>query len=134
MSDTSQGEGWWLASDGKWYPPESAPAPAAPAAPVHGQPALGYAVVARPTANEAIWALVLGIGSFVLCGIFAAIPAIIVGNNAKKKIAASGGAYAGEGMATAGIVLGWIQVGLTVLVGGLFIILVIVGAANGNSN
>jgi hypothetical protein len=22
MSDTSQGEGWWVASDGKWYPPE----------------------------------------------------------------------------------------------------------------
>jgi hypothetical protein len=22
VSDTSQGEGWWLASDGKWYPPE----------------------------------------------------------------------------------------------------------------
>lgn len=22
MSDTSQGAGWWLASDGKWYPPE----------------------------------------------------------------------------------------------------------------
>ena len=25
MSDTSHGEGWWLASDGKWYPPESHP-------------------------------------------------------------------------------------------------------------
>ncbi len=25
MSDVSQGPGWWLASDGKWYPPESAP-------------------------------------------------------------------------------------------------------------
>ncbi len=25
MSDTSQGPGWWQASDGKWYPPESAP-------------------------------------------------------------------------------------------------------------
>lgn len=25
MSDTSQGEGWWQASDGKWYPPEQAP-------------------------------------------------------------------------------------------------------------
>lgn len=25
MSDISQGEGWWLASDGKWYPPESRP-------------------------------------------------------------------------------------------------------------
>jgi len=41
MSDTSQGPGWWVASDGKWYPPEQAsrppeqapqPAPAAPAA------------------------------------------------------------------------------------------------------
>jgi uncharacterized RDD family membrane protein YckC len=25
MSDVSQGPGWWQASDGKWYPPESAP-------------------------------------------------------------------------------------------------------------
>ncbi len=33
MSDRSQGEGWWLASDGKWYPPESRPAPPAPPAP-----------------------------------------------------------------------------------------------------
>lgn len=29
MSDTSQGPGWWQASDGKWYPPEQAPAPQA---------------------------------------------------------------------------------------------------------
>lgn len=26
MSDTPQGPGWWQASDGKWYPPEQAPA------------------------------------------------------------------------------------------------------------
>ena len=25
MSDTSQGEGWWQASDEKWYPPETRP-------------------------------------------------------------------------------------------------------------
>ena len=25
MSEFSQGEGWWQASDGKWYPPEAAP-------------------------------------------------------------------------------------------------------------
>jgi type II secretory pathway pseudopilin PulG len=31
MSDASQGPGWWLASDGKWYPPEPvAPKPAPP--------------------------------------------------------------------------------------------------------
>jgi hypothetical protein len=34
VTDTSQGEGWWLASDGKWYPPESA-AHAAPPPPPH---------------------------------------------------------------------------------------------------
>jgi uncharacterized RDD family membrane protein YckC len=28
MSDTSQGPGWWQASDGKWYPPETATTPA----------------------------------------------------------------------------------------------------------
>ena len=27
MSDTSQGEGWWLASDGRWYPPADGVAP-----------------------------------------------------------------------------------------------------------
>ena len=31
MADTSQGEGWWVAADGKWYPPESAPGGETPA-------------------------------------------------------------------------------------------------------
>jgi hypothetical protein len=31
VSDSSQGPGWWLASDGKWYPPDqAAPTPHAP--------------------------------------------------------------------------------------------------------
>lgn len=29
MSDTPNGEGWWLASDGRWYPPEAQPGPTA---------------------------------------------------------------------------------------------------------
>ena len=33
MSEQSQGPGWWLASDGKWYPPESVPAPPPPPLP-----------------------------------------------------------------------------------------------------
>jgi uncharacterized membrane protein len=32
VSDTSQGPGWWQASDGKWYPPEQAPGYQPPAA------------------------------------------------------------------------------------------------------
>ena len=46
MSDTSQGPGWWQASDGKWYPPEQAPGatptppPGAPGG--YGAPQPGY--------------------------------------------------------------------------------------------
>lgn len=43
MSDHSHGEGWWLASDGKWYPPESQPGRPLPppplAPPITTQPA-----------------------------------------------------------------------------------------------
>ena len=42
MSDdqpTPPGPGWWLASDGRWYPPQSAPAP--PPAPAPGPPVPG---------------------------------------------------------------------------------------------
>lgn len=45
MSDTSQGPGWWLASDGKWYPPQPAatppPAPPGPPAPPMGGAPMG---------------------------------------------------------------------------------------------
>ena len=44
MSDTSQGPGWWQASDGKWYPPEQAPGAgsAGPAGPPPGGPPPAY--------------------------------------------------------------------------------------------
>jgi hypothetical protein len=45
VSDTSQGAGWWIASDGKWYPPEQAagyvpPPPPEPAPPAPEPPAV----------------------------------------------------------------------------------------------
>ena len=43
MSERPQGEDWWLASDGRWYPPQSQPAP--PSAP---QPPPAY-LAPRPT-------------------------------------------------------------------------------------
>ena len=42
MSDQSQGNGWWLASDGRWYPPESHPT-ASPVAAAPG-PVVGSVV------------------------------------------------------------------------------------------
>ena len=44
MSDAPMGEGWWMASDGKWYPPQptqepaAAPPPAPPEPPVSPAP------------------------------------------------------------------------------------------------
>jgi hypothetical protein len=41
MSDTQQGPGWWQASDGKWYPPETHPSRQVPAPsppPTYGTP------------------------------------------------------------------------------------------------
>lgn len=129
MSDTSQGEGWWLASDGKWYPPSSTPAPAS-APPTYGQPN-GYAPAAvAPTSNEAIWSLVLGILSVTCLGLLAGIPAVILGTIGKRKIGESGGALRGQGLATAGLVLGWVSIGFSVLI----FLFVVLGAIAGSGS
>ncbi len=128
MSDTSQGEGWWLASDGKWYPPTASPAPAPP-----GQtyaPGAYNPAQALPTSNEAIWSLVLGILSVTCLGLIAGIPAVILGNIAKKKITASGGYIRGSGLATAGLVMGWVSIGLSAV----FILFAILGAISGSGS
>ena len=51
MSDVSQGPGWWIASDGKWYPPELHPdyraaAEAAESQPSEPQPSEAYRIEA----------------------------------------------------------------------------------------
>jgi hypothetical protein len=74
-------------------------------------------------------ALVCGIASFVVCPVLPAVAAVILAPGAKRKIRESGGRLDGEGMATAGQVLGWINIGLAAF---LVIILVIV-AASGTS-
>jgi hypothetical protein len=67
-----------------------------------------------PKNNLAVWSLVLGIAAFVLsCGLFTGIPAVIVGNSAKRAVAE--GQANNDGMATAGIILGWVAIGLSVV-------------------
>lgn len=111
MSDTSQGEGWWMASDGKWYPPESAQRPAPPSAP-YQQPQ------AQQTNGLAIASLVLGILWLYWIG---SILALIFGYRARRQIDESNGAQGGRGLATAGIILGWIGVAM-IFLGGLAIV------------
>jgi hypothetical protein len=83
------------------------PPPTPPAPPV-SQP------VPR-TAPTAIWSLVLA-GLFFIGGwLFTAIPAVIFGHVARSKIRKSGGALRGQGIATAGLILGYIALTLGVM-------------------
>ena len=51
----SPGPGWWLASDGNWYPPELAPAPLPPPPPPASPPAQpgGWAPPSSPSPSDA---------------------------------------------------------------------------------
>ncbi|HEX5090372.1 MAG TPA: DUF4190 domain-containing protein [Nocardioides sp.] len=59
--------------------------------------------------------LVLGILSIPCCGLFTGIPAIILGNTARKEIAASGGTIGGQGLVNAGYICGIIGTVLSVV-------------------
>jgi len=67
------------------------------------------------TSPGSIWSLVLGILGITCCSVFTAIPAVICGHVALSKIKKSAGALAGEGLAIAGLVLGYIGIALAVV-------------------
>jgi uncharacterized protein DUF4190 len=160
MSDTSQGPGWWLASDGKWYPPElwTGPPGSGPAQPVQDAPTYGAApygqaivppgsyppgvyggypgvasgqypqygtVTGRRTNGLAVASLVCAIAGFLF--FIPAILGIIFGFVARSQIRQSGGTQGGDGLAVAGIIVGfaWVL---------LFVIVFIVSAATTNTN
>jgi len=66
----------------------------------------------KPTCGLATASMVFGILSLFCFGLLFAIPAVILGFSAKKKIAAEN--LGGEGQATAGIVTGFITIVLFV--------------------
>lgn len=79
------GPGWWLASDGRWYPPQG------------------------PTGTNgfAIAAFVL---SLLWCYWVGSILALVFGYMALSQIKKSDGRQSGRGLAIAGIVISWIAV------------------------
>lgn len=113
------------------YPPPAQPPYGAPAQAPYGAspyPAPGgYGYF--PRNDLGVWALVLGIASFVLsCGFFTGIPAIILGTKAKRAVEA--GEANNGGLAQAGVILGWIASALMLLAIIAFVVLVIVGVAS----
>ena len=60
----------------------------------------------------AIVSLISGIVSWFLIPFIAAVVAVITGHMAKNEIKKSAGMVTGNGMATAGLILGYVQLGL----------------------
>ena len=67
------------------------------------------------TPPVAIWSLILAVLSFTCGWLFTAIPAVICGHIARAKIRKSSGALGGRGIATAGLVLGYIALVLGIM-------------------
>jgi Domain of unknown function (DUF4190) len=80
------------------------------------------------TPGSATAALILGICALVICPLICGPLAIVYGNRAKREIDTSNGNLTGGGLATAGIVLGWIGVAFAVL-GILFVIAAVAGSS-----
>jgi hypothetical protein len=85
--------------------------PAPPAPPAPPMPT----VPAVPTSGLAIASLVLAVGGLTILPLLGSIVAIILGYMARNDIRRRPGEVSGNGIAMAGIVLGWIAVGLSVL-------------------
>ena len=120
-------DGKWFWDGTKWQPVAATPAPGMqlattqPAAPVPTGPPPAYAYGPR-TNSLAIASLVTGILSWVLCPFLAAVLAIIFGHVARSQIKQTG--EAGGGMAIAGLVLGYINIGGAIL---LFVFWIVFG-------
>ena len=67
---------------------------------------------AQTTSTLAIVSLISGIAAWFLIPFIAAVAAVITGHMAKNEIKKSNGMIGGNGMATAGMVLGYVQLGL----------------------
>jgi len=75
-----------------------------------------------PTSTMAIVSLIAGIAGFSFLPVIGTIVALITGYSARNETRAVPPTASGDGLATAGIVMGWIQVGLSILGVCLFIL------------
>lgn len=92
--------------------PAVPPAPPAPAAPPPPRP---WAPRTAETSGLAIASLVAGVAGLTFLPLLGSIAAVILGYMARNEIRSRPGELTGEGVATAGIVLGWVEIGLGIV-------------------
>ena len=84
----------------------------------------GYAPA--QTETKSIIALVLAIGSFVVCPFVPAVIALVLASGARRDIEASGGRLTGLGLVKAARIVSWINIALSLLAVVGFVLLVAV--------
>jgi len=125
--------------------PPQAPAPYPPYMPYQGYPPpppapQGYPYYPGPVAPStngfAIASLVLSISGFVLLGIVGSILGVIFGHIAQNQIKRAVPPEEGSGLATAGLIMGYIGIGINVLLialGLLFLVFIPIIASSSSS-
>lgn len=133
MSYPQQPGNW---TDPSW-PQQQQPGYQDPAYAVSGQPAPAYPgygypqpVASPPTNGLAIAALVCALAGIATC-ISAPVGAIL-GHVARRQIRERG--EAGDGMALAGIIVGWIITGLMVLLIAFYIVIIVLAINSGSTS
>lgn len=74
-----------------------------------------YSMAVPPTSTLAIVSVIAGIIGFSAMPIIGGIVALITGYMARKETKATPPTASGDGLALAGIIMGWIQLGLAVV-------------------
>ena len=82
-----------------------------------------------PTSSMAIISLIGGIAGWTILPFLGSIAAIICGHIAKSEIKKSAGAIGGNGMATAGLILGYVSIAFGVCLICVFVVLPLVGVS-----
>jgi hypothetical protein len=133
VSDSSQGPGWWQASDGKWYPPEQAPGyqQPAPGGP-YGSPYGGAggdtsgATDVGSTLSYAWNKFVQNIGEWILLWLIAVGISIVVGIIlGAVGVGGALGGFGGRSFSVLGLVLGIVSS----LVSGILLVILAKAAA-----
>src|SRR5215472_892812 len=88
--------------------PQSPP----PSVPLPGAAAVPQQYAGQETDGKAVGSLILGILAIFPFGFLAGIPAVVLGHLSKSTIAKSMGRLKGQGMAAAGLVMGYISLAI----------------------
>ncbi len=86
----------------------------------------------KQTVGQATASMVLGILSLIMFGLLTAVPAVICGHIARGKIKKNPAELTGEGSALAGLIMGYVSIGLHVLLVPFILAAVAIPLMSGN--